>query len=336
MKTVVAGKNLGGRATKKTKDTIKRLYDGIRRGIPYVMCCELAGISEECFFKWRRQNPAFNAEVLRLTRESVFSLLDTLKEAHQQSWQSAAFMLERRWPKFYGRAEAQLNFLVQQNNIQNGNRTASSQQFEAMVLGDLEYSRLRQHPDYRHHAVEPGVIEVEAERVPEELSGHLAKQGHGGRVISESQQAQLERREQKAEAFIDSLLASRKASGAHHGDMGVQREPALESAGSVRLSSPPKASSPGASSSEAMLPSAIVLPAGEPTQTWWRQLASGDPTRLISKDAAIYAIRFILGYSVGETRARDLPLDFTDDLLTTGDILAALDAVAAGPVGRPI
>jgi hypothetical protein len=78
----------------------------------------LAGISEDTFFAWRHENPEFNEEVLRITRESVFTLLDTLKEAHQQSWQSAAFMLERRWPKFFGRAEAQLNFaLAVQNNV---------------------------------------------------------------------------------------------------------------------------------------------------------------------------------------------------------------------------
>jgi hypothetical protein len=163
-------KSLGGRVTKKNKATLKRLFDAIKRGIPYAMCCELAGISEECFFNWRRRDPAFNAEVLKLTQESVFTLIDTLKEASQQSWQSAAFLLERRWARFYGRPETQLNLaLAVQNNIQNSNGSSSSQQFEAMILGDLEYSRLRQHPEYQHHPAEPGVIEVESERVPEEV-----------------------------------------------------------------------------------------------------------------------------------------------------------------------
>jgi hypothetical protein len=118
MDAALQKKARGGRPTKRTKPTLKRLFDGIKRGIPYEMCCELAGISEECFFKWRRQDPAFDAEVLKLTQESVFSLLDTIKGASQQSWGAAAFLLERRWARFYGRPETQLNLaLAIQNNL---------------------------------------------------------------------------------------------------------------------------------------------------------------------------------------------------------------------------
>jgi hypothetical protein len=90
------------------------------------MACELSGISEAVFYQWR-QDPAFDAQVIRRTSESVFELLDTIKEARHQNWQAAAFLLERRWPRHYGRAEAQLNFEVAiQNNIntQTVNNTA--------------------------------------------------------------------------------------------------------------------------------------------------------------------------------------------------------------------
>jgi hypothetical protein len=168
-------KSRGGRPTKRTKPTLKRLFDGIRRGIPYEMCCELAGISEECFFKWRRQDPAFDAEVLRLTQESVFSLLDTIKEASQQSWQSAAFLLERRWARFYGRPETQLNLaLAIQNNMSSGSNGGVS--FESLVLSDLDYARLRENPAYEHHKPEHPVHDVEAtvSAVDPDLSGHLS------------------------------------------------------------------------------------------------------------------------------------------------------------------
>jgi hypothetical protein len=106
------------------------------------MCCELAGISEQMFFKWRREDPAFSAEVLRLTQESVFSLIDTLKLASQQSWRSTAFLLERRWARFYGRPETQLNLaLAVQNNMNAGSNAGVS--LETVIPSNLEYSRLR-------------------------------------------------------------------------------------------------------------------------------------------------------------------------------------------------
>jgi transposase len=108
-----------GRPTKKTKAVTDRLFAAIERGMPCAMACELSGISEAVFYQWR-QDSAFDTEVMRRTRESVFELLDTIKEARHQNWQAAAFLLERRWPRHYGRAEAQLNFEVAiQNNINN-------------------------------------------------------------------------------------------------------------------------------------------------------------------------------------------------------------------------
>jgi hypothetical protein len=104
-------KRSAGRPTKKTKAVTDRLFAAIERGMPYAMACELSGISEAVFYQWR-QDPAFDAQVVRRTTESVFELLDTIKEARHQNWQAAAFLLERRWPRYYGRAEAQLNFEV--------------------------------------------------------------------------------------------------------------------------------------------------------------------------------------------------------------------------------
>src|SRR4029077_11539126 len=120
-------KRLRGRPTKKTKTIVKRLFDGIKRGVPYAMACELAGVAEETFYQWRQRDPAFDAEVLKVTRESTFALLDTILEARHENWQAAATLLERRWARYYGRAEAQLNFLlaVQNNNGSAGDSSIS-------------------------------------------------------------------------------------------------------------------------------------------------------------------------------------------------------------------
>jgi hypothetical protein len=306
MKTaVVQKKHRGGRPTKKTEDTIKRLFDGIRRGIPYTMCCELAGISEDTFFAWRHENPEFNEEVLRVTRESVFTLLDTLKEAHQQSWQSAAFMLERRWPKFYGRAEAQLNFLIQQNNI---NTSANAQSFETVVLSDLQFSELSKNPNYQHRKAERPISEMECEVTPvdENLSGVLVKAGHPlGAIVSESQAESNQARAHKAAQRIDELLRAKRA--------GNGNAESLEAATSSQMVLAP-----------------ITMPAGEPTESWWTQFVSGSDRRQVEKSCAITVIRRVMTHLVGEQRAKTIPIEYESDLVTLGDIYGLLEELTGG------
>ena len=299
-------KSLGGRATKKNKATIKRLFDAIKRGIPYAMCCELAGISEECFFKWRRQDPTFNAEVLRITQESVFSLIDTLKEASQQSWQSAAFLLERRWARFYGKPETQFNLaLAVQNNVpQNGN--GQTQAFEALVLSDLEYQQLKTNSNYTHHA---NAIEVEAQvsRVPEPLSGHLSRQDHHGTIVSESQQRENERRTRQVEEKISALLETKRAIGNADGN--------------------------GPAPSDALVPAVISIPRGEPAQAWWAQLVTGSPDRQIERVAAILAVQRVISRLAGESKAKNLTIDFDGEIVMVGDVHRALETLTGGPMG---
>ena len=199
-----------------------------------------------------------------------------------------SWMLERQFPAHFSRPEVQLNI---QNNLavsQNG-----SSNFESVVVRDLEYSRLRQHPEYEHHKVErlANAREVESERVPEELSGCLTKPGHGGTVISESQRDQIERRSQKASERIESLLKARLT--------GVNPEPGSRSeASSVMddcLGNERDDGNVHVDENTFMAGAMITLPTSEPTSAWWSRLASGDPARLISKDAAVFAIRFIAG-----------------------------------------
>jgi transposase len=123
-----------GRPTKKTRAVTDRLFAAIEKGMPYSMACELSGISEAVFYQWR-QDPAFDAQVTRRTAESVFELLDTIKEARHQNWQAAAFLLERRWPKHYGRAEAQLNFEVA---VTNNNQTVNHLVIAAEVADQIQ------------------------------------------------------------------------------------------------------------------------------------------------------------------------------------------------------
>jgi hypothetical protein len=72
----------------------------------------------------------------------------------------------------------------------------------------------------------------------------------------------------------------------------------------------------------------ITLPSGPLTPAWWQQLVSGSLERPISKDAALYVIKVVLGQVAGENRAGSVPINFGDGPITTGDVLSGLDAVA--------
>ena len=67
----------------------------------------------------------------------------------------------------------QLNVGIQ-NNMNAPVFAKDGSSFEVMVVSDLEYLGLRQLPNYEHH---PDVRDVDAQVVPEELSGHLTRAG---------------------------------------------------------------------------------------------------------------------------------------------------------------
>jgi hypothetical protein len=296
-----------GRPTKKTKAVTDRLFAAIERGMPYAMACELSGISEAVFYQWR-QNPAFDAEVIRRTSESVFELLDTIKEARHQNWQSAAFLLERRWPRYYGRAEAQLNFEVAiQNNINmqgaNGNHS-----FETAIVSDLEFLGLRKHESYQHRPHERQAREVEAEVVPEDLSGTLTVTSHPGcSVISATQAASNQVRADKAAQRIDELLRAKRAGNGNAESL----EPATASQ---------------------MVLAPIVMPEGELSQGWWSQLVVGDNSRPVTRETAVAVCRIILRDTLGGLAAQGASVDFESEVVTLRDLHAAIQDLT-GPRG---
>src|SRR5215472_15671883 len=97
----------------------------------------------------------------------------------EQSWQSLAWLLERRRPLEYGRQAAQINVSANAAAVVGANGKPPTV-FESMVLGDLDFIKLSTHPDYApKEPVQDGI--------PLELSGPLHKNGEpGGCIISQS------------------------------------------------------------------------------------------------------------------------------------------------------
>jgi hypothetical protein len=132
-------------------------------------------------------------------------------------------MLERRYPQEFSRPEVQLNI----NATANAMARSNGNSFERVVVSDLEFLGLRQHPDYKHHIPERSAREAEAERVRDQLCGTLDKEGFSGVVISQSADAEFRRRRAEVRAKTEKIF--REKGWIKEGDSSSQ--PAEEPAG---------------------------------------------------------------------------------------------------------
>lgn len=94
----------GGRPTKFTPDVKERLFHAIRKGAPYTIACDYAGISYELLRQWRMEgnvgeDPEFVEFLVNLKKaegETALKWLDVIENAMPENWQAAAWKLERR------------------------------------------------------------------------------------------------------------------------------------------------------------------------------------------------------------------------------------------------
>lgn len=96
-----------GRPTKLTSEVKEKFLQAIKLGLHYDDCCDYSGISRTTFYDWKNRK-----------EKKFLDFLDALKEAEStakakligdlqkdRSWQSKAWILERRWPDSWGRKE---------------------------------------------------------------------------------------------------------------------------------------------------------------------------------------------------------------------------------------
>lgn len=92
------------RPTKYTEETAKKICDAIRIGATYRIACAFAGITEETFSQWRKKYSEFSEQVHMAEGQGATGWLAKIeKAANDGTWQAAAWKLERRYPKEYGR-----------------------------------------------------------------------------------------------------------------------------------------------------------------------------------------------------------------------------------------
>jgi len=104
----LSGANRTGRPTKKTKSLVATLLRLISDGGPYELCCQAVGITRETFCDWRRHDLVFAERVDRAEAKGSLARLKKIEQHGQNDWHAFGWMLERRHPEFFARAETQL------------------------------------------------------------------------------------------------------------------------------------------------------------------------------------------------------------------------------------
>ena len=98
------------RKSKYTPDVVDKLTQAIRLGATYVLACDYAGISERTFRSWMETYPPFLQSVKEAEGAAAVGWLAKIeKAASDGNWQAAAWKLERRYPRMYGRNATEIS-----------------------------------------------------------------------------------------------------------------------------------------------------------------------------------------------------------------------------------
>jgi transposase len=302
-----------GRPSKRTEAVLKPLFEAIRIGVPYKLACMAAGITYDCFGNWRREDPAFDAEVEQAAAQPAVKLFKTIREQAPETWQAGAWSLERRYPEMFARPEAQLQLnVLAQAAVLNGN--ATPQNVQMVVVSDLEFVGLKRHPAYTHR---PGIIR-EAEQVPPELAGTLERENRNIIVTSESAATAKARRYAEIHARTKALLDAQQANTGN-GQGSAQQPSAASEPVSAQV---PAAPTDGASAQEPL----SIKPA-----SWWRQFVFPVLGRLIQKADAVQALKLVLAELCIEVD--DRLVDFAADSVAQSVFCQMLEKLTGSDLG---
>lgn len=92
------------RNTKYTPETVKRIVDAIRLGATHELACHYGGIDHATFYRWIQRYSEFSDAIKEAEGAGAIGWLAKIeKAANDGNWQAAAWKLERRYPRQYGR-----------------------------------------------------------------------------------------------------------------------------------------------------------------------------------------------------------------------------------------
>lgn len=88
-----------------------RICEAIRLGSTFELAAQYGGISKQTFYEWLKRKPDFADAVKEAEAQAVVRWLARIEAAAmgdpekkiKPEWQAAAWKLERRYPRLYGR-----------------------------------------------------------------------------------------------------------------------------------------------------------------------------------------------------------------------------------------
>jgi Bacteriophage Sf6, terminase small subunit-like len=90
-----------GRKPKLSPELQKEICEHLAHGYTVTTVCEIVGIAERTYYTWCSEKKHFSQATTRAIGESKKFLHDKLRQS--DDWRAASFLLERRWPREYGK-----------------------------------------------------------------------------------------------------------------------------------------------------------------------------------------------------------------------------------------
>lgn len=89
---------------KYNPERVANIIQAIELGATFVIAANSAGVSENTFYRWMKEYPEFDEAVNKAASKAAIRWLAKIEQAASQgNWQAAAWKLERRFPRDYGR-----------------------------------------------------------------------------------------------------------------------------------------------------------------------------------------------------------------------------------------
>lgn len=95
-----------GRRSKATEARIEALVIALGTGCTREAAARHAGVDRTTLYRWLERDPAIRVRVEKAEADVEVRLAAQIVQAAPDDWHAAAWLLERRRPKSYGRAQA--------------------------------------------------------------------------------------------------------------------------------------------------------------------------------------------------------------------------------------
>src|SRR5260370_8077646 len=92
---------------KRTPRMLKAICELVRKGLSVRHASELLHIHYSTIGRWRNELPDFDAAILAAEAEFIEAQVANIRMAAKTSWQASAWLLERKFPKFFSQPKIQ-------------------------------------------------------------------------------------------------------------------------------------------------------------------------------------------------------------------------------------